>query len=96
MSRTLLATLFASALVLNTWSATAAPDTASVEPVRTVAAGNQSTLPPGRAAGIRKAQGLEGDGYWREAAWVIGAFVVLFLLIGIDDDDHDETTTTGT
>ena len=94
MSRVLLATLFSSVLVLNAWSATATA--ASIEPVRTVAAGNQPALPPGGAAGIKKAQGLE-SGYWREAALVIGAFVVLFLLIGIDDDDHDDVTpTTGT
>ena len=94
MSRGLFAILFASALVLNVWSATAAAGTASLEPVRTVAAGNQPALPPGGAAGIKKAQGL--DGYWREAALVIGAFVVLFLLIGIDGGDDDETPTTGT
>jgi hypothetical protein len=96
MSRVLLATLFASALVLNAWSATAAAGTASIGPVRTVAAGNQPALPPGGAAGIKKAQGLEGDGYWREAALVIGAFIVIFLLIGIDGDDDEETPTTGT
>jgi hypothetical protein len=90
----LLATLLASALVLNAWSATAA---ASTQPGRPVAAGNQPALPAGGAAGIKRAQGLEGGGYWREAALVIGAFVVLFVLIGIDDDDHDEETpTTGT
>ena len=91
MSRVLFAILFASALVLNVWSATAADGPASTEPVRTVAAGNQPALPPGGAAGIKKAQGL--DGYWREAALVIGAFVIVWLLAGIDDSDEATTTT---
>ena len=95
MSRVFLAILFASALVLNVWSATAAAGTASIEPVRTVAAGNQPALPPGGAAGIKEAQGL--DGYWREAALVIGVFIVIFLLMGIHgDDDDEEAPTTGT
>jgi hypothetical protein len=94
MPRTLLATLIVSALVLNTWSATAATRTVPTGAVGTVgAASNRSALPPGRAAGIKEAQGIESDSYWRQAAWVIGAFVLVGILMGIDDSDEATTTT---
>jgi len=82
MFRTLLAALVVSALVLSPWSATVA------------AARNQSTLPPGSAAGIEEAQGLESGSYWLEAGLVIGAFVIIFIVMGVDGDDDDATTTT--
>jgi len=95
MSRTLLATLIVSALALSPWSVTEAGSTAQTEAVGIVAAAsNQSPLPPGGAAGIKEAQGIE-RGYWLEAGLVIGAFVIIFVLMGIDDSD-EETTTTGT
>jgi hypothetical protein len=94
MPRTPLAILIVSALVLNTWSATAATRTVPTESVASVAAtSNRSALPPGRAAGIKEAQGIESDSYWRQAAWVIGAFVLVGLLMGIDDSDEATTTT---
>ena len=96
MSRTVTATLLASALVLSHWSAAAAPDPAPIPAARTVApAHNHSALPPGRAAGIKKAQGLENDRYWLEAGLIIGAFVIAFLLAGIDDGSDEAPTTTG-
>ena len=95
MLRALLAALVVSALVLSPWSATAATGTVPTEAVGTVAAArNQSVLPPGSAAGIKEAQGLESGSYWLEAGLVIGAFVIIFVLMGIDGDD-DATTTTG-
>ena len=95
VSRTLLATLIVSALVLTPWSVTAAGSTVQTEAVGTVAAAsNQSPLPPGGAAGIKEAQGLE-RGYWLEAGLVIGAFIIIFVLMGIDDSD-EATTATGT
>ena len=95
MFRTLLAALVVSALVLSPWSATAAPNTVATEAVGTVAAArNQWVLPPGSAAGIKEAQGLERGSYWREAGLVIGAFVIIFIVMGIDDSD-EATTTTG-
>jgi len=95
MSRTLLAALTASALVLSAWPATAATSTVRIEAVGTVApASNPSPLPPGRAAGIKEAQGIEGS-YWLEAGLVIGAFIVIFVLLGIDDSD-EAIATTGT
>jgi hypothetical protein len=96
MMRTLPATLLASALVLGTWSATtAATSTVPTEAAGTLAASNQSTLLPGGAAGIKEAQGIESGAYWREAELVIGAFVIVWILMGLDDSD-DSTTTTGT
>ena len=95
MPRTLLATLIVSAFVLNTWSATGATSTVPTEAVGTVGAtSNRSVLPPGGAAGIKEAQGIESGTYWRQAALVIGAFVLVGLLMGIDDSD-EATTTTG-
>ena|SRR5689334_6095174 len=96
MSRTVAAILFASALVLNDWSAAAAPDPAPIPATRTVAAAhNHAALPPGRAAGIKRAQGIESDRYWLEAGLIIGAFVIAFLLAGIDDGSDEAPTTTG-
>jgi hypothetical protein len=93
MSRTLLATLIVSALVLNT--ANAATSTALAVSMATgAAASNRSALPPGRAAGIKEAQGVESGSYWREATLVIGAFALVAILMGIDDSD-EATTTTG-
>ena len=93
MSRTLLATLIVTALVLNAWSAAAGTGMVPAEAVGTVAAANNpSVLPPGGAAGIKQAQGI--DFYWREAGLVIAAFVIVFVVMGIDDNNHDETTTT--
>jgi hypothetical protein len=95
MFRALLATLIVSALALSALSATAATRTARTEAMGTVAAvGNPSPLPPGVAAGIKEAQGI-GDSYWLQAGLVIGAFVVIFVLMGIDDSDEATTTTTG-
>jgi len=82
MFRALLAALVVSAVVLSPWSATVA------------AARNQSALPPGSAAGIEEAQGLESSSYWREAGLVIGAFVIIFIVMGVDGDDDEATTTT--
>ena len=95
MSRIVSAILLAGALVLNDWSAAAAPDPAPIPPTKTVAtARNHAALPPGRAAGIKKAQGIEGDRYWLEAGLIIGAFVIAYLLAGIDGSD-EATATTG-
>ena len=91
MPRTSLAILIVSALVLNPWSATATGTIPTEAVVGT--ASNRSSLPPGGAAGIKEAQGIESDTYWRQAAWVIGAFVLVGLLMGIDDSDETTTTT---
>jgi hypothetical protein len=45
-------------------------------------------LPPGRAAGIKKAQGIEGDRYWLEAGLIIGALSSRTILAGIDGSDE--------
>ena len=97
MFRTLLASLIVSALMLGAWSATAATSTARTEAVvGTVApASHQVPLPPGGAAGIKEAQGIESDSYWLQTGLVIGAFVVVWVLMGIDDSDEATTTTTG-
>jgi len=95
MFRALLATLIVSALVLSAWSATAATGAVRTAAVETVAAaGKQSPLPPGGAAGIEEAQGIEGDSYWLQTGLVIGAFVIIWVLMGIGDDSDEATTTT--
>ena len=96
MSRTLLATLIASTLALSDLSATAATSTVQTDAVGIVAAvRNHSPLPPGDAAGIKEAQGIENDSYWLQAGLVIGAFVIIWVLMGIDDSDESTTTTSG-
>ena len=88
MFRALLATLIVSALVLKRlvcdrrYRLRFGP-----RRLRTVAAaGKQSPLPPGGAAGIEEAQGIEGDLYWLQTGLVIGAFVIIWVLMGIGDD----------
>jgi hypothetical protein len=94
MSR-IAANLVASALLLSPWLATAATSTVQTQAVRPVgAASNQSPLPPGGAAGIKEAQGLEGGPYWFEVGLAIGAVIVIWILM--DDQDFETTTTTGT
>ena len=96
MSRALLAMLIVSVLALGAVSATAATRTGQTEAVGTVAASsNPSPLPPGVAAGIKEAQGIEGDSYWLQAGLVIGAFILVYVLMGIDDSDEASTTATG-
>ena len=96
MFRTLLATLIVSVLVLSAWSATAAASRVRTETARTVAAvSNPSPLPSGDAAGIKEAQGIESDSYWLQAGLVIGAFILIWVLMGIDDSDEATTTATG-
>ena len=95
MSRALPAALIVSALVLGAWSANPATSTVQTEAVGTVAAAsNLSPLPPGGAAGIKKAQGNEGDSYWLGAGLVIGAFIIIWVLMDIGDSD-EATATTG-
>jgi len=93
--RILAAALIANISVLNAWPATAANTGVQTAATQAVAAapGNQPVLPPGGAAGIKRAQGLENDRYWWQAGLIIGAFVVVFLLAGIDGDDDEATTT---
>jgi hypothetical protein len=96
MRRRVLATLAASALFLNNWSAAAAPGLVSTDAAGTAApAHNHSVLAPGGPAGIKKAQGIESDRYWLEAGLVIGAFVIVGLLMGIHEGSDDSGTTTG-
>ena len=55
---------------------------------------NQSPLPPGKAAGIRQAQGGQIDPLLAGGI-VVGLFAIGVLLIGDNnDDDHGTTTTT--
>jgi len=96
MFRALLATLVASTLVFGALSANAATRMVQTEAVGTVAAeSNRSPLPPGVAAGIKEAQAIEGDSYWLQAGLVIGAFILVWVLMGIDDSDEAPTTATG-
>jgi hypothetical protein len=54
---------------------------------------NASPLPPGRAAGIKQAQGYEG--YTLDAVIAITAVVIIVLLL-LDTDEFDETSTSTT
>jgi hypothetical protein len=91
MLRQLMASLVSSALVLGSVSTSAlsAPVPAAAP------AKNQSPLAPGRAAGIKQAQGSQIDPLLAGGI-VVGIFVIAALLIGDNDDDDDGPTTTGT
>ncbi len=95
MSRNLMALLVSSALVFGNVSASAWSAPAGLDTVQTQApANNQPPLPPGRAAGIKQAQGFD-DSPWLGVAVVVGLFIAGVLLLD-DDDDDDTTSTTGT
>jgi len=91
MLRQLMASLVSSALVFGnvSTSALSAPVQAAA-PTK-----NQSPLPPGRAAGIKQAQGSQIDPLLAGGI-VVGIFAVAALLIGDSDDDDDGATTTTT
>ena len=91
MLRQLMPGLVSSALVLGSVSTSALS-----APVQAAGpAKNQSPLAPGRAAGIKQAQGSQIDPLLAGGI-VVGIFVVAALLIGDNDDDDDGPTTTGT
>jgi len=89
MLRQLMAGLVSSALVLGSVSTSvlSAPVQAAA-PTK-----NQSPLPPGRAAGIKPAQGSQIDPLLAGGI-VIGIFAIAALLIGDNDDDDGATPTT--
>jgi hypothetical protein len=92
MLRPLLATLLSSILVLgNASTAALSAPAQSAAPQK-----NESPLAPGRAAGIKQAQGMQVDPLLAGGI-VAGIFIVGALLIGDDDDDDDRgPPTTGT
>jgi hypothetical protein len=92
MSRKLMAMLVSSTLVFGSvstsaWSAT---DTAGVPQTQ-----NSSPLPPGGAAGIKEAQGIENSP-WLGLGIVAGIVIIAWVLLDDDDDDDDEAPSTGT
>jgi len=91
MSRKLTAILVSSALVFgnvstSAWSATDTSNAVQAQTVQTAdAAKNQSPLPPGGAAGIKEAQGIESSP-WLGLGLVAGAILIGWLLLDTDDD----------
>ena len=97
MSRKLMAVLLSSALVFgnvstSAWSATDSVNGAAVQTSDIV--GNQAPLPPGGAAGIKEAQGIENS------PWIgiglVALFVVVAWVLLDDDDEEDDDSTPGT
>ena len=95
MSRKLMAMLVSSTLVFGSISTSAwsAPDTAGATQAQTVQK-NFSPLPPGGAAGIKEAQGIE-DSPWLGLGIVAAIVIVAWILLD-DDDDEEEAPSTGT
>jgi hypothetical protein len=99
MSRKLMAMLVSSALVFGSvstsaWSATDSVGATQTQAAQSADSKNLSPLPPGGAAGIKEAQGIE-DSPWLGLGIVAAIIAVAWILI--DDDDNDnETPTTGT
>ena len=95
MSRKLMAVFLSSALMFGSVStgAWSADKSGSVQTAQTAAAvNNPSPLPPGGAAGIKEAQGIENSallGLGLVAAIVIVAWLLL-------DEDDESAPTTGT
>ena len=92
MSRKLMAMLVSSALVFGSVSTSAlsATDTAGANQAQ-----NSSPLPPGGAAGIKEAQGIENSP-WLGLGIVAGIVIIAWVLLDDDDDDEDEGPSTGT
>ena len=101
MSRTLMAALLSSALLLGNVSTSAwsAPDVSGANQVQSVQgtdqAKNHAPLPPAGAAGIKQAQGFIGEYPLLTLALVAGAVALVWILLD-DDDDEDEAPSTGT
>ena len=100
MSRKLMAMLVSSALVFGSvstsaWSATDRVGATQAQTVQTAdSSKNFSPLPPGGAAGIKQAQGIE-DSPWLGIGIVAGIVIIAWILLD-DGDDDDEAPTTGT
>ena len=97
MSRKLMAILVSSAMAFGSVSTSAwsAPDTSNkvqTQAVQTAdAAKNQSPLPPGGAAGIREAQGIENSP-WLGLGLVAAAVIIAWILLDDDSDDSSSGT----
>jgi len=100
MSRKLMAMLVSSALVFGSvstsaWSATDTVGATQAQTVQTAdSPKNFSPLPPGGAAGIKQAQGIE-DSPWLGLGIVAGIVIIAWVLLD-DNDDDDEAPSTGT
>ena len=94
MSRKFTALLLSTILLFANTSTNAWSSEQAQTSVQTAAAANQAPLPPGGAAGIKQAQGAEGNVFLGIGV-VVGLFVVGVLLLG-DDDDDDTSSSTGT
>ena len=102
MSRKLMAMLVSSALMLGSISTSAwsAPDTAGATQAQVAqnidSPKNFSPLPPGGAAGIKEAQGIENSP-WLGLGIVAAIVIIAWVLIDDDDnDDEEEAPSTGT
>ena len=98
MSRKLMAMLVSSALVFGSISTSAWSATDTVGATQAVQTSdspkNFSPLPPGGAAGIKEAQGIENSP-WLGLGIVVGIVIIAWVLLD-DDDDDDEGPSTGT
>ena len=98
MSRKLMAMLVSSALVLGSVSTSAWAATDTVGATQAVQTSdspkNFSPLPPGGAAGIKEAQGIENSP-WLGLGIVAGIVIIAWVLLD-DDDEDEEAPSTGT
>lgn len=102
MPRPPLAVLLSSAWLWTAIAASALAAPATVPPTtaiaKTASTANQPPLPPGRAVGIRKAQGGAEDDLGIGviiASWV-GAAALILWVVSDHDDDNSTAPTTGT
>lgn len=99
MSRKLMAMLVSSALVFGSIGTSAWSATDIVGATQAVLSSespkNLSPLPPGGAAGIKEAQGIENSP-WLGLGIVAGIVIIAWVLLDDDDDDEDEGPSTGT
>ena len=52
-------------------------------------------LAPGRAAGIKQAQGAERNRIWNYVPFAVVGGLALLIVLATGDDDNSTTTTTG-
>src|SRR5262245_61928517 len=88
-----MARIVSTAMIIGIVSGSAVSATIEAQTVQTKGApANSAPLPPGRAAGIKQAQGYEY--YWIDALIAVAVIVGIVLLVS-DTDDETATTTAG-
>ena len=67
----------------------------SARPAQAATPAASGLLAPGKAAGIRQAQGAQRNRIWRYVPFAVVGGLALLIVLATGDDDNSTTTTTG-